>query len=96
MYSTELVLPKESLVTATTNPSIKEYKMGGMSIYVTLELLARFLTTLPREGDLSMVMFMRYIWCTVFRINTKWVSPAFEHTLDMVTGTSSPTTQIRG
>ena len=58
MYSTEMVLTKESLVTATTNPSIKEYKMGGMSIYVTLELLARSLTTLPREGDLSMVMFM--------------------------------------
>ena len=96
MYSTELVLTKKSLV--TTNPSIKEYKMGGMSksICVKVELLARFLTTLPREGDLSMVMFMRYIWCTVFRINTKWVSPAFKCTLNTVTGTSSPTTQIRG
>ena len=44
MYSTGLVLTKETLETATTSPSIKEYKMGGMSM--TVELLARSLTTL--------------------------------------------------
>ena len=56
MYSTELVLTKESLETATTNPSIKEYKMGGMSICMTVELLAWSLTTLSRAEVLSMVM----------------------------------------
>ena len=56
MFSTELVLTKETLETVTTNQSIREYKMGGMSICMTVELLAWSLTTLSRVGVLSMVM----------------------------------------